>query len=218
MPYPIRYFQKQITLLVCSYPVTLDSVGQHQAKNREYNAGGWFERRKSFPQHGGKDKESSALTFAHKLAYMWFLDSPKRCWLYPTRKGCGMKSGGCICTRGNTGLNRGHCREFADGIGGGASLWRCWMHFVNLTAYSTSLPICLCNNVTTFIKKIHVSYALEVQRLSWVSGTAETRCGVPWSTKSSLGKGNLLQDSPLNSTKIKFGIEGCLFVLKDIRN
>lgn len=34
---------------------------------------------KSFPQQGGKDKESSALTFAHKLAYMWFLDSPKRC-------------------------------------------------------------------------------------------------------------------------------------------
>lgn len=33
----------------------------------------------SFPQHCGKDKESSALRFAHKLAYVWFPASPKRC-------------------------------------------------------------------------------------------------------------------------------------------
>lgn len=51
------------------------------------------------------------------------------------------------------GLNRGYCREDTDCSAGGASLWRCWMHFVNLTAYSTSLPVWFFNGLTTLIEK-----------------------------------------------------------------
>lgn len=64
------------------------------------------------------------------------------------------------------GLNRGYCREVADDSGGGASLWRYWRHFVYLTTYRTSLPLCFFNDLTTWIKKLYVPCTLEVQRLS----------------------------------------------------
>jgi len=36
------------------------------------------------------------------------------------------------------GLRAAHCREATDGSSGGASLGRCWKHFVNLTSWNIS--------------------------------------------------------------------------------
>lgn len=153
-PYiPLDVFLKEISLPLCSHPVTLDSVDQYQAKTIEDNIDGWFEMRKmrspSFPQQCCNGKENSALRLACKLAYVWFPASQKRCRLasYQEMMWDGLRC--CIWGRENMCLNRGYCREVADGSNGGPSLWRCWIRFVNLTAYSTSLPVLFVNDLTT---------------------------------------------------------------------
>lgn len=81
---PLDILQNETSLSLCSYPVTLDSVDQYQAKPIGNNIDGWFEIRKimspSFHQQWGKGKENSDLRLAHKSAYMWFPVSHKRCW------------------------------------------------------------------------------------------------------------------------------------------